>query len=86
MIIPATANLTCAMTKGCEESSAILVAVDADAHKKANSTPAAIHLYSFLILYGFNFSNIKEKLEQRLIFERNYKSVINVCLLNNILN
>jgi hypothetical protein len=86
MIIPATANLICAMTKGCEESSAILVAVDADAHKKANSTPAAIHLYSFLILYGFNFSNIKEKFEQRLIFERNYKSAINVCLLNNILN
>ena len=85
MIIPATANLTCAMTKGCEASSAILVAVDADAHKKANSTPAQIHLYSFLILYGFTFSNIKEKLEQRLIFERNYKSAINVCLLNKIL-
>jgi hypothetical protein len=62
------------------------VAVDADAHKKANSTPAAIHLYSFLILYGFNFSNIKEKVEQPFIFERNYKSAINVCILNNILN
>lgn len=86
MMIPATANLTWAMTKGCEESSAILVAVDADAHKKANTTPAAIHLYSFLILYGFNFSNIKEKVEQPFIFERNYKSAINVCILNNILN
>lgn len=64
MTIPATTNLTWAMTKGCEESSAIFVAVDADAHKKANNTPAAIHLYSFLILYGFNFSNIKEKTQQ----------------------
>jgi hypothetical protein len=63
MIIPATANLTCAITRGWEEFSAILVAVDADAHKKAKSTPAAIHLYSFLILFGFNFSNIKEKIQ-----------------------
>lgn len=49
MIIPATANLTCAITKGCEESKAILVAVDADAHKSAKTIPAMIHLYSFLI-------------------------------------
>lgn len=52
MIIPATANLTCAITKGCDESNAILVAVDADAQRKANNTPAAIHLYSFLIVEG----------------------------------
>jgi hypothetical protein len=52
MIIPATANLTCAITKGCEESNAILVAVDADAQRKANNTPAASHLYSFLIVEG----------------------------------
>ena len=49
MMIPATANLTCAITKGWEEFKAILVAVDADAKRKANSTPAATHLYSFLI-------------------------------------
>lgn len=55
MIIPAMANLTCAITKGWEEYSAILVAVEADAHKKANNTPATIHLYWFLILSGFNF-------------------------------
>ena len=43
--MPAVANLTCAMTKGCDTSRAILVAVDADAHKKANNIPAPIHLY-----------------------------------------
>ena len=43
-MIPATANLTCAITKGWEDSRAILVAVDADAHKNANKTPAPIHL------------------------------------------
>jgi len=48
-MIPATANLTWAITKGCEESNAILVAVEADAQRKAKSTPVAIHLYSFLI-------------------------------------
>jgi hypothetical protein len=45
MIIPATANLIWAMTNGWETSSEILVAVEADAHKKANATPAIIHLY-----------------------------------------
>jgi hypothetical protein len=50
MMIAATANLTCAITKGCAEFKAILVAVDADAQRKANRTPAAIHLYSFLIV------------------------------------
>jgi hypothetical protein len=50
MINPATANLTWAITSGCEESSAILVAVDADAHKRAKTIPAMIHLYSFLIV------------------------------------
>ena len=55
MMIPATANLTCAMTNGWEEPSAILVAVDADAHRKAKSTPATIHLYSFLIFFVLIF-------------------------------
>ncbi len=50
MIMPATANLTWAITNGCETSKAILVAVDADAHKIANKTPAPIHLYCVLIV------------------------------------
>lgn len=50
MINPATPNLTCAITRGCETPKAIFVAVDADAHNSANNTPAAIHLYWFLIL------------------------------------
>jgi len=53
MMIPATANLTWAITSGCEDCKAILVAVDADAHKKAKSNPAIIHLYSLLILFLF---------------------------------
>jgi len=44
-MIPATANLTWAITKGWETSRAILVAVEADAHRKANNIPATIHLY-----------------------------------------
>jgi hypothetical protein len=48
---PATANLTCAITKGWEESNAILVAVDADAHKNAKIIPAVIHLYSCLMVF-----------------------------------
>jgi hypothetical protein len=47
MMIPAVANLIWAITKGCEASSAILVAVDADAQRNANNTPAPIHLYWF---------------------------------------
>jgi hypothetical protein len=53
IMVPATANLTCAITSGWEESKAILVAVDADAQRNANNTPAAIHLYSFLIVFIF---------------------------------
>lgn len=53
MINPATANLTWAITNGWEESKAILVAVDADAHKNAKTTPATIHLYSCLIILAF---------------------------------
>jgi len=45
MMIPAVANLTCAITKGCDTSSAILVAVDADAQRNANNIPAPTHLY-----------------------------------------
>ena len=47
MIIPAEANLTWAIIKGWDASSAILVAVDADAQRNANNTPAPIHLYWF---------------------------------------
>jgi len=50
MMIPATANLTCAITSGCEAFNAILVAVDADAHKNAKAIPAIIHLYSCLMV------------------------------------
>ena len=49
MINPATANLTWAITNGWEESKAILVAVDAEAHKNAKAIPAMIQLYSCLI-------------------------------------
>lgn len=51
MIKPAIANLTCAITNGWDESKAILVAVDAEAHKKANRTPAPTHLYFFFMVY-----------------------------------
>lgn len=57
MINPATANLTWAITSGCEESKAILVAVDADAHKNAKTIPAMIHLYSCLIVFGLLSGN-----------------------------
>jgi hypothetical protein len=50
MIIPATANLTCAITNGWEESNAILVAVEAEAHRNAKTIPAIIHLYSCLMV------------------------------------
>ena len=60
--MPATPNLTSAITNGCEVSKAILVAVEADAHKKAKTTPAIIHLYSFLMLARFNFLKIIERL------------------------
>src|SRR5665213_1373131 len=60
MAIPATANLTWAITNGSDDCNAILVAVDADAHKKAKSIPAIIHLYSFLMLAGFNFIKVIE--------------------------
>ena len=57
MINPATANLTWAITNGWEESKAILVAVDADAHKNAKTIPATIHLYSCLIVLTLLSSN-----------------------------
>lgn len=47
---PATANRTWAMTNGWEALRAILVAVEAEAHRSANKIPAPIHLYWFLIL------------------------------------
>lgn len=47
--IPATANRTCAITKGWPASSPIFVAEEADAHKMENAIPAAIQVYSFLI-------------------------------------
>jgi hypothetical protein len=50
IIIPATANLTCAITNGWEESNAILVAVEAEAHRNAKTIPAIIHLYSCLMV------------------------------------
>ena len=52
MITPATANLTWAITSGWDDCNAILVAVDADAHKNAKTIPAMIHLYSCLILFA----------------------------------
>jgi hypothetical protein len=39
MIMAAMKNLVTAITKGCAAISAILVAVDAEAHKKANAIP-----------------------------------------------
>ena len=57
MINPATANLTWAITNGWEEPNAILVAVDAEAHKNAKTIPATIHLYSCLIILALLSSN-----------------------------
>jgi hypothetical protein len=53
MILPATANLTWAITKGCATVRPILVAVDAEAHNMANKIPAPIHLYSLLMVTVF---------------------------------
>lgn len=46
--IPATANRTWAMTKGCATCSPNLVAVDADAQRIAKTTPALIHFISLI--------------------------------------
>ena len=50
---PATANLTCAITKGCATSNAILVAVEAEAHKMANKIPATAHFNCLLMVSCF---------------------------------
>ena len=63
MIIAAKANRNCAITKGCELSNATLVAVEADDHRSAKRTPAAIHLYSALIV--FILSEFKNKGRKR---------------------
>ena len=42
-------NLTSAITKGCASAKPILVAVDADAHNRANNIPAPIHVYCFSV-------------------------------------
>jgi hypothetical protein len=59
MMMPPMANLTCAITNGCATAKPILVAEEADAHRNANPTPAAIHLYCLLILFHFNFFKYK---------------------------
>ena len=68
------ANLTCAITNGCATFKPILVADAADAHRKANPTPAAIHLYCLLMLSLFNLPNIKtQHLRLRKTFYRDFK-------------
>lgn len=46
MIAPAIRNRKIEITKGCAVCSPILVAVDADAHKKANTIPMKMSFHS----------------------------------------
>lgn len=50
MIVPAIRNRKIAITKGWAEISPILVAVEADDHKKANSMPASRSFHSFNLI------------------------------------
>lgn len=47
-------NRMSAITRGWDEPSAILVAVDAEPHKMANIMPAIIHLYFSLSIKSEN--------------------------------
>lgn len=87
MITPATANLTCAITSGWDDCNAILVAVDADAHKNAKRIPAMIHLYSCLILFALlclrKNIGIFEKLRFRLFRQFEIKRFLFFGKINN---
>ncbi|MEN9906926.1 MAG: hypothetical protein RLZZ540_67 [Bacteroidota bacterium] len=52
MIAPAIKNRKIEITKGWAEASPILVAVEADDHKKANSIPVkrSFHSFDFILL------------------------------------
>lgn len=76
MITPAIRNRKIEMTKGWAEASPILVAVEADDHKKANSTPAkrSFHSFDFILLGCVMFLVVVFKIYclNRIIIQRFY--------------